>query len=310
MWLVEDLAECIRPRAPQAAAWTCCASGCPRMSCSSYSRIIGNNSNRGLPQGSPLSPLLLNIYLDHFLDSRWRKLHPDIPLLRYADDLLILVPLGAGIAISPPRSGTLPDARRHAVEALQGDRQGPCHRNSMPEWLGYQIALDTSNGRLIVTIAESAWIGLHGKLAFDHSKPQSPLRAYSTIRSWILQQGPCYPHTDRNQAYARLAEIAGELAFDEIPSRNHILSRWQRAYARWRRLGKEMGGGEGAAVQVPQESGGSACHVFPTRLWSRGWGLHGGPVSTFFNIRGSDLVHGRRLSAKQSGRLGLPAGSR
>ena len=50
--------------------------------------------DHGTPQGSPLSPLLANIYLDQ-LDKQWKasglwkgeKAH----LIRYADDLLILI---------------------------------------------------------------------------------------------------------------------------------------------------------------------------------------------------------------------------
>ena len=53
-----------------------------------------HTQDRGTPQGSPLSPLLANIYLDQ-LDKKWKqsglwkgeKAH----LIRYADDLLILV---------------------------------------------------------------------------------------------------------------------------------------------------------------------------------------------------------------------------
>ena len=44
----------------------------------------------GLRQGGPLSPLLLNLYLHHTLDRKWRALNPKIPLLRFADDILLL----------------------------------------------------------------------------------------------------------------------------------------------------------------------------------------------------------------------------
>ena len=47
-------------------------------------------TGKGLLQGAPLSPLLLNVYLDHFLDRVWRKHCPKLPLLRTADDMLIL----------------------------------------------------------------------------------------------------------------------------------------------------------------------------------------------------------------------------
>jgi Reverse transcriptase (RNA-dependent DNA polymerase) len=44
----------------------------------------------GLRMGAPLSPFLLNLYLHHHLDMKWRELYPDIPLLRYADDILMV----------------------------------------------------------------------------------------------------------------------------------------------------------------------------------------------------------------------------
>jgi retron-type reverse transcriptase len=36
--------------------------------------VIGSDRKRGLSQGSPLSPILVNTYLHHHLDRRWRRL--------------------------------------------------------------------------------------------------------------------------------------------------------------------------------------------------------------------------------------------
>src|SRR5207249_3057897 len=52
-------------------------------------RVLGGNKVPGLRQGGPLSPLMLNLYLDHFLDGPWRCDQPKLPLLRVADDLLV-----------------------------------------------------------------------------------------------------------------------------------------------------------------------------------------------------------------------------
>ena len=41
--------------------------------------VIGNDAGRGLRQGGSLSPLLLNAYLDHFLDRPWARLRPGHP---------------------------------------------------------------------------------------------------------------------------------------------------------------------------------------------------------------------------------------
>jgi hypothetical protein len=53
-------------------------------------RLLDGAKLPGLRQGGPLSPLFLNLYLDHCLDKMWRKLFPGIPLIRYADDILLL----------------------------------------------------------------------------------------------------------------------------------------------------------------------------------------------------------------------------
>jgi hypothetical protein len=51
--------------------------------------------DRGLPQGSPLSPLLANVYLDPF-DRELRRF--GVPLVRYADDFLAFARTPFGLA--------------------------------------------------------------------------------------------------------------------------------------------------------------------------------------------------------------------
>ncbi len=53
-------------------------------------RVVLTTTGKGIRQGGNLSPLLLNVYLHHFLDKKWRRLHPDATLIRWADDLLVL----------------------------------------------------------------------------------------------------------------------------------------------------------------------------------------------------------------------------
>ncbi len=49
---------------------------------------------KGTPQGGPLSPLLANIYLHYFLDTKFQEVYgsnPRVKMVRYADDFVILL---------------------------------------------------------------------------------------------------------------------------------------------------------------------------------------------------------------------------
>jgi hypothetical protein len=91
-----------------------------------------------------------------------------------------------------------------------------------------------------VQIADRAWRRLEEHLMLAHEKPDSAVRAAATINGWVDQLGPCYPFVQRPQVYRRVAEVAAKWAFDEIPSRDAINSRWRRAYKRWCALRKEV----------------------------------------------------------------------
>jgi len=60
------------------------------LECSIFDQDRAVLSARGTPQGAVLSPLLANIYL-HPLDKYWAERHPETKLVRYADDVRILI---------------------------------------------------------------------------------------------------------------------------------------------------------------------------------------------------------------------------
>jgi hypothetical protein len=117
---------------------------------------------------------------------------------------------------------------------LKGTPEGAIHdlrKDVSVEWLGFEIG--KGKQELKVEIADKAWSRLGEYLALAHETPDAPLRAAATINGWIDQMGPCYPFVMRPQVCEDLRALAAKQAFDEIPTRDAILSRWRRAHQRW-----------------------------------------------------------------------------
>jgi RNA-directed DNA polymerase len=194
-------------------------------------RLVETDTDIGIRQGGPLSPLLLNVYLNHFLDRRWGRLFAGAPLLRWADDVLILCrnrqeALQAYQGLEQP---LLPAGMRlkgtpeKAVHDLQGGAEAV--------WLGYRLR--RAEGGLEVLLTEKAWKRLEEKLELAHTKDCSSLRAVETVLGWVGQMGPCLPTTDVDKAYARVVSLALDLGFDELPPIEGVSRSWHQAYMRW-----------------------------------------------------------------------------
>jgi hypothetical protein len=201
--------------------------------------VIGIDGRRGIPQGGALSPLLLNVYLDYLLDRLWRKQHPDVPLIRVADDLLILtkdrdqaIEARSELKALLQAAGMpLKDAKSATSDLITGQTT---------EWLGYQIQKGQTG--LQPRLSPRSWWQLDFNLARLHQEPDAPIRALETIEGWILQQGPCFPNEDVQEVYARIDRLARRYAFEELPNQERVLSLWIEAHDRWGQTRREVTG--------------------------------------------------------------------
>ncbi len=190
----------------------------------------------GLRQGSPLSPLLLNLYLHHVLDRVWRRLYPDTPLLRFADDILLLCrsPKQARVAYTNlaallrPTGFSLKESQQDAVRRVKGGQE--------VNWMGFEIGVAPDGLRYAVT--DDAWGSLGEQFVAAHTKPNSPVAALHSLTGWVADKGPCYPHTNLDRAYGRMKRLATAQGWEEIPEKREVAEVWQLAYARWCKLQK------------------------------------------------------------------------
>ena len=203
------------------------------------SRLLAHHGGRGLSQGSSLSPLLMNLYLDHFLDRPWRRAHPETPLLRYMDDLLVACRPG------DDASSMYNDLTRllgNAALTLKGSSQNSIRdlrQGTEVSWLG--CLLTSGSERLQIRLAiddcpRSLENSLQERLPLLHYAPDAAHLAWHTIRGMLDQAGPCYCDTDRRAAYRTVVRVGGEYAFEELPTEREFLRWWRASYARWCRL--------------------------------------------------------------------------
>lgn len=195
-------------------------------------RLIDNGSKRGIPQGSAISPLLLNYYLDKHLDTPW-QLQTLTPMLRYADDILVLVGNGAEAQsadallrrLLTPAGFQLRDDARDATSNLGAGESA--------DWLGFTVA---TNPNLSVRIGEQRWWRLERGLERASESENVGASARSVLKGWFDYLGPTYDHEDRASVLRRAKGLADGISSNEhIPVRE-LRDAWRISKRRWSRI--------------------------------------------------------------------------
>ncbi|QDU09616.1 reverse transcriptase domain-containing protein [Gimesia aquarii] len=188
---------------------------------------------RGIPQGAPLSPLLLNLYLYHSVVRRWK---PESGLaatniICYADDILLICRTQKQAREAWDRLSDL--LKKAGLPLKHGCSKAmiDLRREKSARWLGYSLQYPKQT--LITKIDENSWSLLRESLERAHEKPDSPLLAISIVEGWLDQLGPCFRHENRWHVTQKIQRIASECGFDEIPDSDTLKFIWLLAYARW-----------------------------------------------------------------------------
>ena len=200
--------------------------------------VVAANDGRGLRQGGSLSPLLLMVYLNQFLDRPWRQAHPEWPLVRVADDITILCK-SRGDAVAA--HGRLAELLRPTGMLLKGvppkgTAKSAVHNLSTgaAPWLGLAVRRDGDG--LALGLTERAWDRLGRRLAEAHLKPHPTLRAWATVRAWLAARGCCFPWVDPDDVVSQVAATALAHGFDEVPGPRALLGVFRAAHGRWCRF--------------------------------------------------------------------------
>lgn len=195
--------------------------------------ILPSTRLPGLRQGGSVSGLLLNVYMNHFLDRPWSE-EGNPPLIRVADDLLVLC--RSESQAMKARSELL---RLLIPAALPLKSSDSSIRNlsagQSADWLGF--AITKSKRGLAYSVADRGWTRLDDLFGLAHSQPDAPIHAVRcVIRPWLRHRAPCYSADVRELVCSRLLDAARTHGFEELPGLPELLGFWAEAADRWTEL--------------------------------------------------------------------------
>jgi group II intron reverse transcriptase/maturase len=191
----------------------------------------GGSNGVGIGQGSPISPLLLNLYLDTVLDQPWREAFPDVHLTRWVDDVLLLCRDRHEAESSLRVLTRMLEEERMQIKLEPPPTINDLGRGETVVWLGFE--LHTKDGRLEASVSRKAWDELRQGLRDAHGTDLPSVRAREVTLGWIGYLGPCFEASEVDPTYGRITEIAEKEGFGEIPTNEEVRERWARAYGRY-----------------------------------------------------------------------------
>jgi RNA-directed DNA polymerase len=238
IWLIEDLRDAFG-HVPISRLLQVVASILPSQDLIDLlERIVPSRQLPGLRQGGSLSPLMLNLYLHHFLDRPWAKRNPQVPLIRVADDFLLLnrtecqarqareelldLLLPAGLPLKTTEKETIHDLRS----------------GSAADWLGF--AIRKGKRGLSFGISARGWMRLDRLFALAHTRCDAHVRAVrDVILPWLRHRAPAYASENRRTVCRDIARYADAHAFEEIPSLEKLQGYWRKASECWDNLRRQ-----------------------------------------------------------------------
>jgi RNA-directed DNA polymerase len=205
--------------------------------CGLIKQLVSRSGKLGIPQGFPTSPMLMNLYVDHFFDRKWAKL-TDCPLIRYADDFLLL-------CRSPEQAQELfaeaSDLIRVSGFRIKESFSEAFHNladGDAAEWLGFRIT-PGGDGGLEFGLTDKSWWRLQESFGKCGAKEAPQKRASAVGYGWISANAIAIEEEQLSTVIRRIEETASTYGFDEIQIRGVADKAWQGGLDVWRRFREE-----------------------------------------------------------------------
>lgn len=175
--------------------------------------VLDSTRRRGIPQGISISPLMLNLYLDHMLDRWWATHFPNTALVRYLDDICVF----SRTADEARKSYDALDKRMRengmAVKENANQAVRAIDAGEDAQWLGFKIR--SVDGELCYGITEKSWQRLRlkfreQKILADKGIPASERDLLSIATGRMREKAPAIGERGIAAAAKRIRDTAIE----------------------------------------------------------------------------------------------------
>jgi hypothetical protein len=186
---------------------------------------------RGLDQGNALSPLGLNVVLDWVLDrpSSARPAQP--PVLRYADNIVIVARTVADARQALQRVTELLAPSDLALKGEDGPPAILTRQGARIDVLGFRVGLE--HDRLRIDLGPQAYEKLGKDLDEAHLTGDPTQMAKDVIQGWISSYGPGFESRSVDQTLLRIRRTTTRYGYREVGSDHLIRGYITGAIDRW-----------------------------------------------------------------------------
>ena len=156
--------------------------------------------NRGIRQGSAISPTLLNLYCHHFFDRWWHKTFTKIPMIRFVDDIAVFCSsIGEANSVYTAARDKLLAAGLPIKESLE-EALFNLENSANADWLG--VTCRAVDGTLKLQLADTAWQRLRAKVCDANANGKTEEQIPDIIAGWTAS----FAHAISQNEFAPVVE--------------------------------------------------------------------------------------------------------
>jgi hypothetical protein len=185
-------------------------------------------NGKGIPQGCPLSPMIMNALLDKILDRPWLERYPQWRIIRYADDVLVLAESKNEARAAHRALKEL--LQPYGLELAANKTRNACLTTTPVDWLGHRISV--VDGHLVISTPVDFFERIDGFVS-DHGRDRE--RLMLSLEGFLGYHAPGWAFMDRQELVKTISIRIADNATASINRRKLVQELSKVVNEQWKR---------------------------------------------------------------------------